>query len=382
MRGLAASYREELRRIFALRPAFSILVAAALLYAVFYPQPYLNEALRDVPIAVVDQDGTATSRALAQRVDASADIAVAEVLADVPSAEREVYARHIYGILLVPRHFERELLHGRPSPVALYADASYFLLYQRVSAGVSAVTRALGAEVETVRLIGVGVDPALAGAAADPMPTTAVPLFNPQGGYATYLLPAAFVLILQQLLLFGTGVLGTLPGRRDHATRSALAVVTGKLLAYVTLEVIVASIYLVGLPYLYGLPRLGSPEAILFFALPFVLAVGALGLIIAATFRKPLLVQLVSGAVGLPFFFLAGFAWPTEAMPEAIRLVSVLVPSTSAIDGLVRIGQLGAQLSDVRGSFLTLWVLTVVYGAIAVLMEARSRPQGHGKVRA
>src|SRR6202011_6252053 len=125
------------------------------------------EALRNVPIAIVDGDGTSTSRELARLIDATSDIAVTLVLPDVISAEREVFARKIFGILAIPKNFERDLLHGRASPIALYADASYFLLYQRVSGGVAAVARALGAEGGTTRLIGIGVDPALASAASD-----------------------------------------------------------------------------------------------------------------------------------------------------------------------------------------------------------------------
>ncbi|MGO7522412.1 ABC transporter permease, partial [Rhizobium brockwellii] len=94
--------------------------------------------------------------------------------------------RQLYGILVIPKYFERDLLHGRPSPVALYADASYYLIYSRISGGVSAVAKTFGAEVETARLVAMHVDPAIAAAASDPMPLTAVPLFNPQGGYATY----------------------------------------------------------------------------------------------------------------------------------------------------------------------------------------------------
>src|SRR5882757_1921607 len=210
MTGLLAVFRGEFQRIFALRPVFSVLVVGSVFYAVFYPQPYLNEALRNVPIAIVDGDGTSVSRELARRIDATSDIAVTMVLPDLVSAEREVFARKIFGILVIPKNFERDLLHGRASPIALYADASYFLIYQRVSGAAAAVARTLGAEVETTRLIGIGVDPALASAASDPMQLTAVPLFNPQGGYATYVLPAAFVLLLQQILLMGVGLLGTL----------------------------------------------------------------------------------------------------------------------------------------------------------------------------
>src|SRR5258708_4467983 len=191
MSGLLDVFRQEFRRIFTVKSAFSVLVIGSAFYALFYPQPYLNEALRNVPVAVVDADGTSTSRELARLVDATPDIAVTMVLPDLASAEREVYARNIFGIVVIPKNFERDLLHGRASPIALYADASYFLMYQRMSGGVVAVARTLGVEVEAARLIGIGVDPALAAAATDPMQLTAVPLFNPHVGYATYLLPRA-----------------------------------------------------------------------------------------------------------------------------------------------------------------------------------------------
>ncbi len=367
-------FREEFRRIFRLKPAFSVLILSVAIYAVFYPQPYLNEALRDVPIAVVDLDQSSSSRELARLLDATPDVAVARVLPDLASAQREVFLRTVSGIVVVPKYFERDLLHGRASPIALYADASYFLIYQRVSAAVTGVAHGLGAEIETARLIAIGIDPAVAGVATDPMPLTAVPLFNPQGGYATYLLPAAFVLILQQTLLIGIGLLNTLPAG-GYGTRQpgVIATILGKMSAYLTLEIVIMLIYLIVLPHLYGIPRLGSVPTVLAMGVPFILAVSGLGLVMAAIFRKPLAVQLASAAIGLPFFFLADFAWPSEAIPPAIRLVSFLLPSTSAIDGIVRVSQLGGTVSDAHLQFLTLWGLAGVYGLIAIVIEAMKR---------
>jgi ABC-2 type transport system permease protein len=375
MKSVLTVCRLELRRIFSLKPAFAVLVVASVIYAAFYPQPYRTEALRDVPIAVVDLDGTESSRELARRVDASADVAVAGIFPDQANARQAVYARNLFGVLVIPQYFERDLLHHRQAPIALYADASYFLIYQRLSGGVVAVARTMGAEVETARLIAVKVDTVLAAAAADPMPLTAVPLFNPQGGYATYILPAAFVLILQQTLLIGVGLLGTYRNDQAGAGLAAAAgpaaIVAGKLI----LETVIVSFYLVALPYLYHIPRLGTPLTIFTIALPFVLAVGALGLVIAGLLRDPLTVQLVSAALGIPFLFLAGFSWPTEAIPPFLHAVAVLLPSTSAINGIVAVSQFGASIRDVRESFLTLWILALCYSAIAVLLERRTRPK-------
>jgi ABC-2 type transport system permease protein len=376
MKGLFDVFRSEFGRIFTVRPAFAVMVIGAAFYALLYPQPYLNEALRNVPIAVVDRDGTQASRDFARRVDATSDVAVTMVLPDLASAEREVHARKVDGILLIPQYFERELLHGRSSPVALYADASYFLIYQRVAGAVAAVARTVGAEIETARLIAIGVDPAIAVAAPDPMPLTAQPLFNPEGGYATYVLPAAFVLLLQQMLLMGVALLATMAGIDFVATGGTvarpgpLAVIAGKLLAYLALEALILPIYLLVLPYLYGLPRLGGVIPILIFAVPFVLAVAGLGLVVAGIFQNPLRVQLILAAAGLPLFMAAGFSWPSEAIPPLIRWVSHLVPSTSAISGFVKLSQLGAPLSAVKPEFITLWCLALAYNSIAVLLVA------------
>jgi len=47
------------------------------------------------------------------------------------------------------------------------------------------------------------------------------PIFNPVGGYASYIVPAAFVLILQQMLLIGASMLTVVaPGREPPAERS------------------------------------------------------------------------------------------------------------------------------------------------------------------
>jgi ABC-2 type transport system permease protein len=372
---LLAVAAREFRRIFELRAAFSALIVAVAIYAVMYPQPYINEVLRKLPIAVVDQDGTETSRELVRRVDATSDVAVVYRLPDMATAEREVFARKIEGILLIPVNFERELLHGHQSPVALYGDASYFLVFQRISGAVSAVAQTVGTKVEAQRLVDIGVNPVIAGAATNPMPLTSVPIFNPESGYATYILPGALVLILQQTLLIGVCLLGTSPGadfRKIMPDRpSEITIVLGKLIAYMLLEAVVVPTYLVVLPYAYGLPRLGSVWSVVVFAFPFVFAVSGLGMLLASLFRTPLMAQLSVAAVGLPFLMMSGFTWPAEMMPEAIRLLAKFVPSTSAIVGFVELSQLGAPLSVVRPQLVTLFGLGLGYCTLAVVMRTQ-----------
>src|SRR5262249_29674141 len=55
-RGVGGAFVAEWRRVLALRGAFILLVVGPLVYGVYYPQPYLNQILRKIPIAVVDND--------------------------------------------------------------------------------------------------------------------------------------------------------------------------------------------------------------------------------------------------------------------------------------------------------------------------------------
>jgi len=71
-----------------------------------------------------------------------------------------------------------------------------------------------------------------------------------------------------------------------------------------------------------------------------------------------------------PQFFLTGFAWPREAIPEPVQAVGTIFPSDLAIDGIVRINQLGASLWEVAHDWRGLWILALAYFALAVISTA------------
>lgn len=366
MRAIWRAARDELRAVFTDGQVRSILLVSLVIYAVIYPLPYRAELLRDVPVVLVDQDRTTTSADLVRRVDASEAVSISGDARDMAQAVRLVQERAAYGVLLIPEGFERNLLRGRQSPVAVYADASYFLMYQRVMQGAAVPIRQMGAEIEAGRLMATGATLGVARAQVSPADQVEVALFNPAAGYATYVLPAAFVLILQQTILMGLALTAT---RRQRGMDHPAWLVLGRMAAWVAIYTVLLPIYLIVLPALYGLPNLGRTGDVLVIGLPFVLATGLLAQCVAALLRSADLVQIVLLALGLPFFFLSGFAWPVEAIPPVLNAVAQLVPSTPAIDGLVRVSQMGARLPDVAMTLWHLWALTAGLALVALLLE-------------
>ncbi|MFN3844544.1 MAG: ABC transporter permease [Paracoccaceae bacterium] len=360
--------RDEVWAVFTDRQVRSILLLALVIYAVIYPLPYRAELLRDVRVVLIDQDRTTTSADLARRVDASEAVVISMDARDMAQAVRLVHERKAYGVLLIPEGFERNLQRGRQSPVAVYADASYFLMYQRVMQGAAVPIRQMGAEIEAGRLMASGASPHVALAQVSPANQVEVPLFNPAAGYATYVLPAAFVLILQQTILMGLALTAT---RRRRGMDHPVALVLGRMAGWVAIYSVLLPVYLIVLPAVYGLPNLGHVGDVLAIGLPFVLATGLLAQCVAALFRSASVVQVVLLALGLPFFFLSGFAWPVEAIPPMLNAAAQLVPSTPAIDGLVRVSQMGARLPDLAATLWHLWALTAGFGLITLLIESK-----------
>jgi ABC-2 type transport system permease protein len=58
-------------------------------------------------------------------------------------------------------------------------------------------------------------------------------------------------------------------------------------------------------------------------------------------------------------------------IPPLLDEVRRVFPSESAIDGLVRINQMGATLSEVRADWLYLWLLAAIYFILAVVVARR-----------
>jgi hypothetical protein len=57
------------------------------------------------------------------------------------------------------------------------------------------------------------------------------------------------------------------------------------------------------------------------------------------------------------------------AGPPFLNAMAQLVPSTPAIDGLVRVSQMGARLPDVAITLWHLWALTAGLGLVAVIVD-------------
>ena len=364
-RGVGGAFAAECRRVLTTRGAFSLMVLAPLIYGIYYPQPYLTQILRKIPIAVVDNDLSDLSNRIVQTLDASGAVSVAVRGETLAEARRALDRGEAFAVVGIPPGTERDVLKGNTAHLPIYADGTYLFMLRSTASGIAVAISTLSSELAAggARTDGSLVKATLA--ASSPADILLQPIFNPVGGYASYVVPAAFVLILQQTLLIAAAMLTSVA--LAQAAGGALSSVLGRGIAHLTIYLPALALYLIVLPRFYGYSALGHPLQLFALALLFILATSFLGQAVGSWFTRPETPVLIFLATSLPQFFLTGFSWPREAIPGPVLAAGRIFPSDLAIDGIVRINQLGASLGEVAHDWRGLWLLAIGYFALAVV---------------
>lgn len=373
-------WKDELKNVFRDAGVLIFFFLVPLAYPLLYSFIYNNEVVRDAKLVVVDQSDSYLSREFTRRVNATADVEVVSTCTDMAEAKRYLDEKKAYGILYFPESFSKEVYRGEQATVSLYCDMSSLLFYKAFLLSATEVSLDLGREIQLSRLS--SSSEKQDEITVNPIPYESITLFNPQNGFASFLVPAILILVIQQTLVLGIGMLGgtvreenrleTLPqsvGRHFHGT---LRIVFGKSLTYLMIYVLVCIWALAVVPKLFALPQIGDPLTLLLFVLPYLLACIFFAMTLAGfmtTRESPMLVFVFTSVL---FLFISGISWPKEAIPPFWKALGYLFPSTPGIQGFVRINTCGATLNEVAFEYRMLWVQAGVYFLSACLIQRRA----------
>lgn len=372
----ATVMRNEYREIFSDGGVMLIMIFALFIYATLYGLAYGNQVLRNVPLGVIDNSKTASSRLLIDSFNAGPNTYVAYEAADMEEAKRLFYERDIYGIVYIPEDYERKLEGGLQANVGLYCDASYFLMYRQVFQEIVSAISTKGAMVEFQRLVAKGINTHQAKNVSQPVIYQSRNLFNPYLGYGTFVMPAIIIVIIQQTLLIGIGMIGGTWREfnlyhkltpHGQARMSTIPVVLGKALTYFSIYAVSVSYILTIHYHLYGYPMNGNPLTVIALILPYLLACIFMGIAISTLFTKrenSILWMLWSSIIIL---LLSGISYPREAIPEWLFTVGKIFPSSHAVEAFIRVQDMGACIDDIMPQIAALWQQVFVYGGLALI---------------
>ena len=344
-------------------------------YPLIYSWIYNNETVREVPVVVVDLSHSQESRKFIRMCDASPDVHVTSYAADLDDAQSLVSRQVVKGIYLIPADFGTNLNRMQQGTVSVYCDMALMLTYKAIYQTAMAVASEMGAEIQTK----------LAGnytnredlITTSPLEVKDVPVFNPQGGYGTSVLPAVLMLIIQQTLALGIGLAaGTARERNRYSDLVPIhkcyggvgRIISGKALCYLMVYAVMSTYLTMVVPRWFHFLQLAAWQDLLALLVPYLLACVFFGMTVSCLVHYRENVILLMVFVSLPLLFMSGVSWPQSAIPGYWQGVSWLFPSTFGIRAYVRMNSMGATLGDVMFEVRCLWLQAAAYFGTACLV--------------
>jgi ABC-2 type transport system permease protein len=351
VRALAVKESRELLRD-PVTLALALLMPLVMLFLFGYA---VNLDVEQVPLGVVDLDGTPQSRDLVARFAASNYFNLTEQGASPASLEDALQHSAVRVGLVIPPGFARRLLRGEAAPVQVLVDGAYPV---------------------TARLAAAYAD-AIVGSFPQPRPAAvemeARVWYNPSLRSINFIVPGLFAVILMAFppLLTALAIVreketGTV--QQIYASPvSPAEFIAGKLIPYGFVAFVeILMVVAVGFAW-FRVPAGGSPLLLLAASLVYVLTTVSIGLLVSTLARTQLTAMLIVLIVTLmPSFLFSGFLFPIFTMPLSLQIYSQLFPAGYFMDISRGILLKSAGLEAVLPNLLLLAAYTVAVFLLAV----------------
>lgn len=360
------------------------LLTGLLLATLFFPG-----VARDLPIAVVDADHSATSRELIRHLEANAGLRVAR-LENAPAAGwQAMQAREVYGTLLIPHGFEQSVRRGPPQPVTFYVNTQYLLIGNMLQSEVQATVMEFSVLRSAGALLVSGVPMNQLEGSLQPIPSRRSGVGNPYLNYLPFLVAAAIPCLLQIFMVL-TGIrliarefrLGTRSDWLRLAGERPLAALTSRLLPPAIIYWLLGVGFAAALFGHLGWPFRGHWGLYLAAHAALVAASLGMGTLIAAATTNYRLASSLGAFYAAPALAFSGITFPLFAMPAVAQFWAHAIPATAFLRLQVEQGLRGAAVSDSLPELAILLTFALPSLALTLLLLGRKAgdPRNHGKL--
>lgn len=341
-------FLRELRRL-AVQPIYWFCMVIAPLFCYFFFTSLMHEGLPEsLPLGVVDEDHTVTSRNLVRNLDAFQMTDVVKTYSNVTEARRAVQQGHIYGFYLIPQGTTSEAQSQRLPTISFYTNYSYLVAGSLLYRDMRTMSElASGAASRTV-LYAKGATERQAMAYLQPVVIDMHAVGNPWLNYNVYLsnviIPGMLGLFIFMITVYGLGTelkFNTADELMQRSGGSVIVAVTGKLIPQLLVFLLSGTLYVLYLyAYLHfpchcGLARMWCIMAL------FVMACQGMGVFMFTMFPTLRLGLSFASLWGVISFSISGMSFPVMAMHPILQGIANLFPLrhyfllyvNSALDG-------------------------------------------------
>ena len=323
----------EWRRMTSRRLYFGVCIILPLFTLFFMATIFGNGQMENIPIGIVDQDNTASSRAIARNISAVPTFKVTRHFVNEEAARKAVQKKEIYGYLSIPPKFEQDAISGKNATLSYYYHYALLSVGGELMAAFETSLAPVSLSPIVMQAVALGVEQDKITTFLLPVQASNHPIYNPSLDYSVYLSQPFFFVLFQVLILlitvYAVGIeikFRTADEWLFVAKGNMVTAVLGKLLPYTIIFILIGWLANYVMFDILHIPFQGSWLLMNMLTALFVVATQALGLFLFSLFPAISLIISIVSMVGSLGATLSGVTFPVTNMYPLVRDASYLFP--------------------------------------------------------
>jgi ABC-2 type transport system permease protein len=366
MRTIRFLLQKEFRQIFRNKTLLRAIILAPMLQLLVLPWA-ANYEVKDINLAVVDNDHSSYSRALVNKIISSGYFKLAGYNASFKQAYQLIEKDKADIILEIPPHFERGLVRENRQKIFLAANAINGTKAVVGSGYISGILADFNADIRMEWEQPARFSP------APNIQIVSANWYNPLMNYKIFMVPGILVMLVTMVgsMLCALNIvkekeIGTIeqinvtPIKKHHF-------ILGKLIPFWIIGIIVFSLGLIIARLVYGIIPVGSIPLLYGFLAIYLFAVLGLGLLISTYSQTQQQAMSISFFFVMIFNLLSGLFTPIESMPVWAQWITRFNPISYFISVMRMVALKGSGLHEVLYHLGIIFIFAVVLNTWAIL---------------
>lgn len=309
------------------------LVIIPLLVSFFFVDMMKEGLPTNLPIGVVDQNNSATTRSLIRTLDSFQGVKVVDNYRSSLEARIEMQRGTIYGYFFIPKNMSEDLISGKQPTISFYYNSGILLAGSFAYKDMKTIATLANASVAKAKMTALGYSEEQIKHFLQPIKLETHIIHNPTMDYNVYLsttfIPACIGLFIFLMTAYSLGTELKWKGAKewiDTAHKNIYVAVIGKLIPQTILFSAVFMVYLIyafgylDFPYACNIWLLGISALLL------ILSIEGLAVFLFSFIPSLRMAMSICALWGVLSFSISGFTFPVEAMDAPLQMVSWLFP--------------------------------------------------------
>lgn len=309
------------------------MVIFPILVVVFFTSMMDEGVPTELPVGIVDQDNTATTRKLIRKLDAFETTKVTEHYATVSEARRAMQRNEIYAFIYFPEGTTRKLIASRQPKISFYYNNAYITAGSLLFKDLKTISTLGSAGVGMAKLSALGKTEKEIHTFLQPITLDLHPLNNPEISYNVYLttslVPACLMLFIFLIAAYSIGTelkFGTGKEWMNMADGNVWVALIGKFIPHIIIFLTIMVCYYLYIFHVLGFPHVGSSWSIVFLGLLSIMAAEGFGIFAFGLMPSLRMSMSICSLWAALSFSVMGATFPLSAMDGPIQALAWLFP--------------------------------------------------------